>query len=78
MLLLLRAVLQSTAYIAMVLFSKKGWHKMTETSQHTLSLTKEDLSLVILGLGELPTKHTYTLVKKLEALLPAPTPNENT
>jgi|APGre2960657373_1045057.scaffolds.fasta_scaffold01429_7 hypothetical protein len=51
---------------------------MSETSQHTLSLTKEELSLVILGLGELPTKHTYTLVKKLEALIPAPTPNENT
>lgn len=43
---------------------------MSETSQHTVTFTQQELSLVILGLGELPTKHTYTLVKKLEALFP--------
>ena len=45
---------------------------MSETVLHTLTLTQQELSLVFLGLGELPTKHTYSLVKKLEAISQQP------
>lgn len=38
-------------------------------------LTRQEWNLVMLALGELPTKHTYSLVKKLEQLLEPLKPN---
>ena len=36
------------------------------------SFSRQEWALVMFGLGELPTKHTYSLVKKLEELLKEP------
>lgn len=49
---------------------------MSESSQPVNTFTQEELSLVVTALGELPAKHSYLLLKKIETIL-RPASEEN-